>query len=72
MHFTVFVCLTNIECMFYYFTLRQAALNPVNFLGGIQLYYSLRMARTNTRGDFENYIVRLGLLPQQVKQHIIV
>ncbi|KAJ8310411.1 hypothetical protein KUTeg_012276, partial [Tegillarca granosa] len=40
----------------------------MNFLEGIQRYYSLSMASTKTRGDFENYIVRLRKLPKQIIQ----
>ncbi|OWF47190.1 hypothetical protein KP79_PYT20387 [Mizuhopecten yessoensis] len=44
-----------------------SAINPMNFLGGIQLYYPLSMASTSTRGDFENYIVRLKGIPNLIQ-----
>ncbi|XP_069103550.1 uncharacterized protein [Argopecten irradians] len=46
------------------------SINPVNFLGGIQLYYPAVMASTNTRGDFENYIARLKGMPNLIQQVI--
>ncbi|XP_060078024.1 uncharacterized protein LOC132557546 [Ylistrum balloti] len=40
-----------------------SSINPMNFLGGIHLYYPVSMATTSTRGDFENYIARLKGMP---------
>ncbi|XP_067669846.1 uncharacterized protein [Haliotis asinina] len=46
------------------------SLNPVNFMEGIQRnpLAFVNMMPFNTVGDFENYIARLRLLPQQLKQ----
>lgn len=46
------------------------ALNPINNLEGIHIYYSAAMAATRTRGDFENYIVRLNNIPNQINEII--
>ncbi|XP_033759880.1 uncharacterized protein LOC117342027 [Pecten maximus] len=48
----------------------HSAINPLNFLGGIHIYYPVSMASTNTRGDFENYIVRLKGLPNLIQEVI--
>ncbi|XP_046560589.1 uncharacterized protein LOC124269605 [Haliotis rubra] len=44
-------------------------LNPVNFLEGVQMDVN-RMTSfpMNTRGDVENYLHRLTLLPQQISE----
>ncbi|XP_052706617.1 uncharacterized protein LOC128182049 isoform X2 [Crassostrea angulata] len=44
------------------------ALNPMNFLEGIQLFTSAVKASTNSRGDFENYIARLNAIPHQLEE----
>lgn len=46
------------------------ALSPINNLEGIHIYYSASMSATRTRGDFENYIVRLNNLPKQIDEII--
>ncbi|OWF47191.1 uncharacterized protein LOC110454710 isoform X1 [Mizuhopecten yessoensis] len=45
-------------------------LSPVNFLEGIHLYFPVEKAETNTRGDFENYIVRMFNMPKLVDEVI--
>ncbi|XP_033759490.1 uncharacterized protein LOC117341737 [Pecten maximus] len=47
-----------------------SSINPLNFLGGIHLDYPVSMASTSTRGDFENYIVRLQGIPNLIKDVI--
>ncbi|XP_069104118.1 uncharacterized protein [Argopecten irradians] len=47
-----------------------SSINPVNFLGGIHLYSPAGMASTNTRGDFENYIVQLKGMPKLIQEVI--
>ncbi|XP_061194802.1 uncharacterized protein LOC133202967 [Saccostrea echinata] len=44
------------------------ALNPMNFLEGVQLYTSAVKASSNSRGDFENYIARLNAIPHQIDE----
>lgn len=46
------------------------ALNPLNFLEGIHLFTPVEKAKTNTRGDFENYIVRMHNMPKLVDEII--
>ncbi|XP_053404382.1 uncharacterized protein LOC123554147 [Mercenaria mercenaria] len=42
------------------------ALSPISFITGIQLFSGPYMADSRTRGDFENYIVRLHGVQKQV------
>nr|XP_019921825.2 uncharacterized protein LOC109617068 [Crassostrea gigas] len=44
------------------------ALNPMNFLEGIQIFTSAVKASTKSRGDFENYIARLNAIPHQLEE----
>ncbi|KAK3589706.1 hypothetical protein CHS0354_015218 [Potamilus streckersoni] len=46
------------------------SLNPMTFLDGIQLFSGPVMASPPTRGDFENYIVRLHLVQRQIDEII--
>ncbi|XP_060078031.1 uncharacterized protein LOC132557551 [Ylistrum balloti] len=45
-------------------------LSPINFLEGIHLYSPVEKAKSNTRGDFENYIVRMFNIPKLVDEVI--
>ncbi|XP_033759881.1 uncharacterized protein LOC117342028 [Pecten maximus] len=47
-----------------------SSINPLNFLGGIHIYFPESMASTSTRGDFENYIVRLQGIPNLIQEVI--
>ncbi|KAL3848598.1 hypothetical protein ACJMK2_019447 [Sinanodonta woodiana] len=49
---------------------RYGSLNPMTFLDGIQLYSRPAMASPPTRGDFDNYIVRLHLVQRQIDEII--
>lgn len=49
---------------------RYGSLNPLSFIGGIQMYTGPRMASSNTRGDFENYIARLHAVQKQVFKYV--
>ncbi|XP_033759883.1 uncharacterized protein LOC117342030 isoform X2 [Pecten maximus] len=46
------------------------SLSPLNFLEGIHLFSPVEKAESNTRGDFENYIVRMFNMPKLVDEVI--